>query len=192
MSKNLEIEYKTLLTEQNYQDLLTHFNFIKDEQFTQVNHYFDTDKLELKSRGMGLRVRTLESRAELTLKVPQPFGLLETTDNLTLEEATQVIEQEQIPDGFVKDELLKFHLKPEKLKRIGCLKTTRAEKEISEGLLAIDESWYGNKHDYELELEVKNPQTGEENFNKLLASLGIKKISSKNKVARMMEESKNK
>ena len=47
-----------------------------------------------------------------------------------------------------------LNIDPASLIQTGKLTTKRAEFPIEEGLLAIDESWGDNLHDFELELEV--------------------------------------
>lgn len=46
---------------------------------------------------MGLRIRVLADRGELTLKVPAPEGLLEINDPLSLETANHFIKRNHLP-----------------------------------------------------------------------------------------------
>lgn len=81
MSKEIEIEFKSMLTPDEYIELLRYYN-VTDEQFVmQTNLYFDTADFQLKHLGMGLRIRRFTSKAEATLKIPQEVGLLEVTDS---------------------------------------------------------------------------------------------------------------
>lgn len=43
MSEHLEIEFKTLVSPQDFKRLIDHFAIQKTDFFTQTNHYFDTD-----------------------------------------------------------------------------------------------------------------------------------------------------
>ena len=87
MSEHLEIEFKTLVSPQDFKRLIDHFA-IQNGLFTQTNHYFDTDDFQLKAQRMGLRIRVLADRGELTLKVPAPEGLLEINDPYRLRRRT--------------------------------------------------------------------------------------------------------
>ena len=49
MSEEIEIEFKNLLTEKEYQTLLYSFNATENELFTQINSYFDTPDWDLKN-----------------------------------------------------------------------------------------------------------------------------------------------
>lgn len=66
------------------------------------------------------------------------------------------------------------------------IKTARAEKQIPQGLLALDESWYNQQHDFELELEVTEAESGKQAFQTLMADLNIPITLAPNKIQRMM------
>ena len=69
---HLEIEFKTLLTKEEYDSLR---DFFKEQPpIRQTNHYIDTPDQAIRNHQMALRIRTLADRAELTLKVPQEAG----------------------------------------------------------------------------------------------------------------------
>ncbi len=188
MSQHLEIEFKTLVTEDDFARLLTHFQITKEQFFTQTNYYYDSRDFKLKEQRMGLRIRVLSDRTELTLKVPATDGLLEINDDHSLEAAQQFITTASLPtSGLVYDKLRQLAIKPSDLHIIGSLKTTRAERTIPQGLLALDESWYNNHHDFELELEVADAATGKKAFQKLMADLAIPVTKAPNKIQRMMQ-----
>ncbi|NGW67928.1 CYTH domain-containing protein, partial [Staphylococcus aureus] len=106
MSEHLEIEFKTLVSPQDFKRLIDHFAIQKTDFFTQTNHYFDTDDFQLKAQRMGLRIRVLADRGELTLKVPAPEGLLEINDPLSLETANHFIKRNHLPtEGAVAKKL---------------------------------------------------------------------------------------
>ena len=78
---HFEIEYKTLLTKNEYQQLLPLFSKIKATK--QINYYIDTADFSIRDAKMALRIRTFETRAELTLKIPQQVGNMEYNQFLT-------------------------------------------------------------------------------------------------------------
>ena len=135
MTHQVEIEFKTLLTREEYQRVIAFYQLDRSAFHTQTNLYFDTLDHQLKQKKFGLRIRTTEDKAELTLKSPLKEGLLETTD-----------------------------------------------------ILALDESWYGQSHDYELELEVSEASSGKRAFLSLLDRLHISYRPAKNKIIRALEE----
>lgn len=187
MSENLEIEFKSLLTEIEFSQLWEHFKIADHDCLTQTNYYFDSADFKLKQQQMGLRIRVLSSKAELTLKIPAPEGLLEINEPLSLTSALSLINLKQLPkQGIVSDKLAGLGFSVKDLSLIGSLKTRRAEKRISEGLLALDESWFGNQHDFEIELEVSDAAEGKLAFVTLLKSLNIKEKVAPNKIQRMM------
>lgn len=187
MSEHLEIEFKTLVSPQDFKRLIDHFAIQKTDFFTQTNHYFDTDDFQLKAQRMGLRIRVLADRGELTLKVPAPEGLLEINDPLSLETANHFIKRNHLPtEGAVAKKLQELGIEIASIHLIGSLKTARAEKQIPQGLLALDGSWYNQQHDFELELEVTEAESGKQAFQTLMADLNIPITLAPNKIQRMM------
>ena len=179
MSEHLEIEFKTLVSPQDFKRLIDHFAIQKTDFFTQTNHYFDTDDFQLKAQRMGLRIRVLADRGELTLKVPAPEGLLEINNHF--------IKRNHLPtEGAVAKKLQELGIEIASIHLIGSLKTARAEKQIPQGLLALDESWYNQQHDFELELEVTEAESGKQAFQTLMADLNIPITLAPNKIQRMM------
>lgn len=187
MSENLEIEFKTLLSKEDFSRTIEYFHLNEESFFTQINYYFDSINFQLKKQKIGLRVRTLTNNAEITLKIPQKVGLLEINDVLSIDEAQKIIESATLPDyGNVYNKLTELGINKNDLRLIGSLTTKRAEKKLPQGLLALDESWYNEQHDFELELEVDDAEKGRENFLSVLNSLNIKESPSPNKIQRMM------
>lgn len=187
MSENLEIEFKTLLSKEEFSWTIEYFHLNEENFFTQTNYYFDSTDFQLKKQKIGLRVRTLANNAEITLKIPQKVGLLEINDALSLDEAQKIIESATLPDrGNVYNKLTELGINKDDLRLIGSLTTKRAEKKLPKGLLALDESWYNEQHDFELELEVDDAEKGRESFLYVLDSLTIKESPSPNKIQRMM------
>ncbi|MGX7243513.1 CYTH domain-containing protein [Enterococcus quebecensis] len=193
MSENLEIEFKTLLSIEEFKHTINYFQLKEDQFFTQINYYFDSVDFQLKKRRIGLRVRTLSNNAEITLKIPEKVGLLEINDTISIEEAQRIVESAILPDsGNVFSKLTTLGINKNDLRLIGSLTTKRAEIKLPQGLLALDESWYNEQHDFELELEVEDVKKGKESFLFLLDTLNIKETPSPNKIQRMMLSSKEK
>ncbi|MBF8807438.1 MAG: CYTH domain-containing protein [Enterococcus lacertideformus] len=188
MSEILEIEYKSMLTQKEYASLLQHYQLNSEDFKVQTNLYFDTSDAQLAKKNCGLRIRLLETSAEYTLKTPAKEGKIEITDILKKEEAISLIEQKSLPqDGAVFQKLLELTIHPKTLINIGTITTKRAEFHIDEGLLAIDESFGKHLHDFELELEVTDPNTGKSAFLAFLKRYSLPYRPAKNKIQRMLE-----
>lgn len=185
--KQVEIEFKTLLSAEKYRELCEYYQLNEDAFHTQTNVYFDTPTHDLQTLKCGLRIRQYADYGEITLKTPQTVGLLETTDPLTLEECQNYIASQSIPKKEVYQTLLDLGVVPEKLAVIAELTTKRAEFPINEGLLALDESWYNQQHDYELELEVNDHKKGKIAFESYLNQFNIPYSPAKNKIVRAIQ-----
>ena len=190
MSQNIEIEFKNMLTKEEFIQIKSHFQVKSSDFVKQENHYFDTLDFALKSNGCALRIREKKERFEMTLKQPHPEGLLETNQILSDEQANILLNGGQIMDGIVKTQILTLNVNTDDIQYFGSLITDRVEFPYLEGLLVLDFSSYLNVQDYELEYEVSNRDPGESTFLNLLSKLNIPIRKSKNKVRRFYEEKK--
>jgi len=189
LSEEIEIEFKSMLTQNEYEKLLRYYDVMDDQFVMQTNLYFDTADFQLKKHGMGLRIRRFAAKAEATLKIPQPVGLLEVTDTLMITDVDRAIEREQFPEATeILARLKQLNISLSDLSLIGKLITKRAEFTISKGKLALDESWYVNQHDFELELEVIDSSYTEDDFNQLLEKFNLPYRKTQNKIARAVTE----
>ena len=91
MSQSIEIEFKNLLSIEEFNKMISYFQLSDDDFFRQINHYFDTKDFALKNLGCALRIREKKEYFEMTLKQPHPDGLLETTQTLTEKEANDLL-----------------------------------------------------------------------------------------------------
>ena len=190
MSQNIEIEFKNMLTKEEFIQLKSHFQVKSSDFLKQENHYFDTLDFALKGKGCALRIREKKGRFEMTLKQPHPEGLLETNQILSDEQANVLLNGGQIMDGIVKSQISTLNVNTDDIQYFGSLITDRVEFPYLEGLLVLDFSSYLNVQDYEVEYEVSNRDSGESTFLNLLSKLNIPIRKSKNKVRRFYEEKK--
>ncbi|MBF0777531.1 CYTH domain-containing protein [Streptococcus cuniculi] len=183
MKKNhLEIEYKTLLTETEFQRLLAEFSDVTP--VIQTNYYIDTPEFSLRKHRHALRIRTLEDRAELTLKIPQDIGNQEYNQDLTLEQAQTILQTVDLPKGDILSLIQQTKTALENLTVWGQLTTKRYEKETAIGLMALDENAYQGQKDYELEVEVQDAEQGKKAFEDYLKHRHIAFKYASSKVAR--------
>lgn len=191
MAKELEIEYKNLLTKLEYQNLLEITNLTKENIHEQTNIYFDTKNGILKEKRQGLRIRLLPQKIEFTLKVPQKnsYTYLEITDILNVFDLDKSLEEQiDLSKSEVLNYLANENIFVTDLKEIGSLTTKRAEKKLDQNtLLVLDESYYYGVTDYELEMEVLDSAIGQKTFENFLAENNIPVRPAKKKIARMFE-----
>ncbi|MGI6154331.1 MAG: CYTH domain-containing protein [Enterococcus sp.] len=191
MTEQIEIEFKTFLQKKDYLKVFEHYQLSQLKPTIQTNLYFDTPAKELRQKKYGLRIRDYETHGELTLKCPAPKqqGLLEITDPLDQTTLHALTKQSRIlPTGEVAHFLKKQGFDLDSIKPFAKLTTKRYEIQLPIGLLALDESWYGKQHDYELELEVTCATQGEKDFHALLHSLAIPYHAAENKIVRAAKE----
>lgn len=190
MTQEIEIEFKNMVTEEEFETLCKSFSI---EAFTkQVNHYFETPCFSLKEAGSALRIRHKGETFTLTLKQPAEVGLLETHQVVTKEEATMMMETNTIIQGAVVDQLHKLQIPVSTLNYMGSLTTERAETSFEGGTLVFDHSFYYNHDDYEIEFEVQDEETGKTTFIHLLTQHNIPVRHTNNKVKRFFLAKQNK
>ncbi|WP_110113389.1 CYTH domain-containing protein [Bacillus sp. CGMCC 1.16541] len=188
MKQEIEIEFKNLVTKQEFDELIAHFNIGEEDFITQDNHYFDTTSFSLKDCGAALRIRYKKGGYVLTLKQPHEQGLLETHQFLTEDEAKAFMNGQVHVTGKIRELIERLGVDVTELLYFGTLTTRRVEKPYKDGLLVFDHSLYLEKEDYELEYEVKNAKEGKENFKQLLHSLHIPIRKTENKIRRFYRE----
>lgn len=171
MSKHLETEFKMLINQETYHQMLTAFHKNLGSPIVQTNEYFQDRKGILKKHFYSLRVRHLDGTYELTLKKPQGFAKMEY--NQMLDEPTyQKLKLHQNFSSTVLDELAKDNITVEDLFAITTLTTTRYTFPYQNGQLFLDASHYGQKYDYEVEFEVEDETHGREVFKTLMQAYG--------------------
>ena len=184
MSTNLEIEFKNMLSESEYEQLLNHFSISEEQIWTQKNVYFDTKAFDLKRQKAALRVRIKNNTYELTLKTQAEVGLLETNQIITKADYKTLKHDHCLVHGPVYEALMELGINLNDLRVITDLTTKRAEVNYKDGLLVLDKSFYGEVIDFELEYEVKDYDKGLNIFNELLAKHNIPTRPAQNKIKR--------
>ena len=188
MSETIEIEFKNILTKDEYEILLKEFKVEEKQIITQNNHYFDTPDFALKNLGSALRIREKYEHYEMTLKQPAAVGLLETTQHLSVNEFQTAIQYGKLPTGKIHDVIEQLDISFNSIAYFGSLLTKRAEFPYRNGLLVLDHSFYLNNEDYEVEYEVEDFQLGQSAFQELLKQYGIPIRKTQNKIARFYQQ----
>ncbi|TQR20212.1 CYTH domain-containing protein [Psychrobacillus vulpis] len=183
MHKEKEIEFKNLLTKEEFNQLLTHFQLTQKDFFTQTNYYFDTPNNYFKEKKMGFRLRVLPNRNELTLKIPEQEHIMhETTQLVTDIERDAIIHNLKFPSvSFLEQTEEKGPLIC-----IGSMKTKRAQLSFDNGMLFFDHSIYSNTEDFELEYECNDVENGKMVFSHLLDTYKIPVRHTDKKIARLV------
>ncbi|WP_246938588.1 CYTH domain-containing protein [Bacillus pinisoli] len=184
MTQELEIEFKNLVTKEEFSYLLAEFSLDMHQFIIQQNHYFDTIDFSLKERKAALRIRYKNNSYTLTLKQTIEEGILETHQKLTDKEARSILEGFPLIKGEVYDIIKEDGINPEALKYLGMLETSRAEIQYEDGTLVFDHSRYLNQSDYEIEYEATHFQKGQQNFRKFLQTYNIPIRETENKIRR--------
>ncbi|WP_280769248.1 CYTH domain-containing protein [Salipaludibacillus daqingensis] len=189
MSQEIEIEFKNLITKEQYEKLLTFFSSTCSPMFKQVNHYFDTESFSLKALKSALRVRYKQDGYVLTLKQPHVTGLLETHQKIDNQSFHLLKEQGKMESGDVSHQIKNLIGEPVPLLcYLGHLTTERTEVQLKEGLLVLDKSYYFDRVDYEIEFECKEAKQGKNDFQHLMDSWGLTWIEPANKIERFYNE----
>ena len=171
MKKELEIEFKTELTENEYNLILPLFN----DCYYQTNNYFDTINRDLLNQRIVCRIREKNNLYELTFKTKNKVGVNEYNQIISKETF-----DEYINNGFNADY---DFIKIDDLKFLAKNTTLRYELELNGQLFCLDKVFIKDLIHYELEMETPNYEQGLIEFNKFLSKYNIeyKKCISKSK-----------
>lgn len=180
MQKSHEIEFKTLLTQDEYDMLVEKFKNKKID--LQTNHYFDTPRFSLKAHDASLRIRERDG-LELTLKKKRGYAFQEYTLTIDLETFKFIKETGTLPDNEIKTEVSAL-IGTQKLVNFMSLSTERIYFPYQNGALFIDKSHYCGMTDYELEYEAKSYHSGKKEFIDLINEFGIQYKKSEKKIKR--------
>ncbi|GIO22532.1 CYTH domain-containing protein [Oceanobacillus sp. J11TS1] len=187
MSQEVEIEFKNLLTNQEYNQLSEEL-FSQAETIEQTNYYFETASFDLKANRSALRIRKKNGTYTLTLKEPHPDGLLETHDLLTEAEFLSWTSGKPTEVPNVTRQLKQMSIDVSTLNYLGNMTTFRKEMPYQDTLIVLDKSIYLNTEDAELELEAPSRKYGEKVFKNLLANYQITVREAPAKIARFFNQ----
>lgn len=165
MNKNIEKEYKVLLTKDQFHILTSSYadlNFV-----TQINTYYDTSDLQIRKHHGSMRIREKEGSFVFTLKKHTEDGLMEFEKEV-LENSVSVFQDFEIK------ELLKQLGIQDPIIELTSLRTNRAVIFNGYAEICFDHSFYHGLEDYEIEYEYKKDHDGLAMFQKILEPLHIK------------------
>lgn len=180
MYENKEIEFKTFISEEQYNKLLKEFA-LENNVFPQTNHYFDTEDTKLLNEQTVLRIRQKGDNYKITKKTRAEVGADETHILISKEKALKLL-----ADGFD----AKVIGIPYYVKKIAELTTYRASVPYKDGTLFFDKSVYYGNTDYEIEYEVDDVKEGTKDFNQFLKEYKIEYKESIRKSKRAFDNRK--
>lgn len=170
MLKEIETEYKYLLSVEQFQDVLSKckMKFLFSEHKLQVNYYYDTDDNTLNSEKITIRIRQQHSDMKLQIKKHGEFDNGLSTSDEYSEKIDTLPSFMRIPD--ISDNVF--------LK--GALVTERQAFSFGKNSnICFDENMYLGICDYEVEIEVDERDTEEALFVINYLGLAQKPIKSK-------------
>ena len=191
MNQELEIEFKNLLTKEEYDRIYqSEFSGKTQKKITQTNHYFDTKNQDLKALKSALRIRKTNTFKELTLKSPSQGFLLETNVSLSDNEYSEILESKKIKlSSYVSDSKIENLPEDTIYYLFNSFQTERYEKQIGDHLIVLDRTTFQDKQiDYELEVESTDGDTGRDFFENFLAKKEIPLRPASPKIARAQGE----
>ncbi len=162
-----ERELKVLLNRDQYLTLLHHLPI--DHTRTQINTYYDDDCGTLKSRGSAVRIRQTEGQNILTVKKP-----LDAITKYEYERPVHTSEFNELNEN--EKSWLENHISfsPVALHPIVSFTTIRNIINTGKAEISLDETKFAHHTDYEIEYEYRCDHDGLSEFNRLLASTGLK------------------
>ncbi|MCI5631097.1 MAG: CYTH domain-containing protein [Bacilli bacterium] len=184
MSNNIEIEAKVILSRQDYKKVFDTLKTKITDTHTQTNFYIDSKDRVLKKNDIALRIREYNRTYVLTCKTPLSEGLLEKNQELNEKVALEMINLNRFPSGGIQDFLELLDIDVSNLEVLASLTTRRNELTIDSSKISLDENTYGNKVDYEIEVEDSAMKLAEDRIEEILKPLGI--TYTLNKVSKQM------
>ena len=184
MSNNIEIEAKVILSRQDYKKVFDTLKTKITDTHTQTNFYIDSQDRVLKKNDIALRIREYNRTYVLTCKTTLSEGLLEKNQELSEKVALEMINLNRFPSGGIQDFLELLDIDVSNLEVLASLTTRRNELSIDSSKISLDENTYGNKVDYEIEVEDSAMKLAEDRIEEILKPLGI--TYTLNKVSKQM------
>lgn len=180
MNKNIETEFKILVTKEQFNALSELYPDKKT--FIQINTYYDNKSKDIQNHKGAMRIREKNDKYIFTLKMHSEEGLLE------FECETNRNDSSVFDDEKIKDLLNQYGFKGPFHSTATC-KTTRGLYLTGKADLCFDYNQFNSKEDYEIEYEQTVDHDGKSEFNKILSVINLEfKENCKSKIARALED----
>lgn len=176
MHTNRELEFKTKITEEKYNELVKAFD-LENNVYSQTNFYFDTPDFKLRDKQIVLRIRQKGHIFKLTKKEHGEQENEASESHVFLQEEQAL---EYLKNGF---DASIIDL-PLEVKNVCELTTHRCKTAYKDGLIFFDKSEYYGTVDYEIEYEVDSIEQGKKDFEAFLKDYNITYTTTERKSTR--------
>lgn len=181
MQKATDVEFKSLITKDEYDRLIETFKDISKTD-EQTNHYFDTARFSLKALDTSVKVRERDDLS-LTYKNKKGYNVTVKTEIITPEKFKEIKETGIIDIPEMAEDITKL-IKDQKLVNFMSVSTHRTYLPYLSGILNIDKTTYLDVTDYEIEYATKSFHQGKEEFIQIINDLQIQYKKSDKKIKR--------
>lgn len=173
MSKNIEIEIRADLSEEEYNLILSSYK--NEKSYSQTNYYLDDSNLSFSSENYGLRIREKNEKFELTLKEKINDDFLEINQEISSETKENMANPGYFPSGEVANYISNKNLIDTKKLFIVCsLKTTRLDIKYNGSTISLDKNEYCGIKDFNIECEADTNKDVENILKSFLSKYKIK------------------
>lgn len=180
MAKDIVVEFKTLLTKEEYNSILEKYKNYSGN--LQVNYYFDTKRFTLKASDAMLRVKERDGLT-LTLERKKGYTLQRIDEPITKEQFNTLIDTGKIPVEKIANDLMDI-IKDQNVINFMSFSTYRVSFPYKKGKISLDKCEYVGVVDYELEYEATNREVGKLEFINLIKDFNINYKKSQVKLKR--------
>ena len=154
-----ELEERVLLNKNQFLEIKKYIqeNYPNAIETKQINRYLDDASFSIKNHHNMLRIRSFpkNNKRELTYKVAGQDCDYEYNQPLTYYWYTQITRFSRLPEGEVKEKLLKDGVNIKSLRTLTELTTNRIEVVLDKYTIVLDVNHYNHIIDYDLEIESK-------------------------------------
>lgn len=164
MNKNIEKEYKILVTKEDFYTLLKKYPEAVFKE--QINTYYDTKNMDIRKAHGAMRIRRCDDCFIFTLKMHSKEGLLEFEKEVKENSAAVFLDSEI-------QALLSSYGISGSIHPLTTLTTQRAMIKTGLAELCFDISTYNGFTDYEIEYEYKQEHDGLRVFNEILQAVHL-------------------
>ena len=164
MNKNIELEYKVLLNKEQFDILIALYPDLIFRK--QVNTYYDTKDMSIRSMKGAMRIREVNNSFIFTLKMHKDNDLLE----YECEVEKNAVESLQTNEINI---LLKQYGLKGPFQQLTSLTTYRGMHITEYAEICFDKNYYGDTMDYEIEYEYKKEHDGLKEFQAILDHVHI-------------------
>ncbi|HJH10936.1 MAG TPA: CYTH domain-containing protein [Metalysinibacillus jejuensis] len=183
--KETEIEFKNMITKEEYDQLLQDFNVRPTAIQQLANAYFDTPDFAIKALRSALRIRQHNDAYTCTLKQATSANT-STEINIAISEAqAHALKSEMttLPTAIATP-LAEQGIDIAQITCFGTLRTARVELPYKGGLLVFDHTFYLQQEDYEVEYETEDEREGQLIFQQFLQKYQLPVRHAQKKIAR--------